>query len=95
MEPPFEALFNEFRTLPPAVRRSPTFMEVAGYPHYENVCSNILAFYFDPSNPHGFGNLLLDTFAEGGQLMASQRGRTPTSLSNESRPQTQAIASIS
>jgi hypothetical protein len=68
MEPPFEALFNEFRTLPPAVRRSPTFMEVAGYPHYENVCSNILAFYFDPSNPHGFGNLLLDTFAEAGSI---------------------------
>lgn len=24
-----------------------TFMDVSGYPHYENVCSNILAFYFN------------------------------------------------
>jgi hypothetical protein len=59
---------NEFRKLPPAVSRSPTFMEVAGYPHYENVCSNILAFFFDPNNPHGFGSLLLDALAEAGPI---------------------------
>jgi len=43
-------------------------MEVAGYPHYENVCSNILAFFFDPNNSHGFGNLLLDALAEAGSI---------------------------
>jgi hypothetical protein len=42
MERQFEALLDEFRKLPPAVSRLPTLMEVAGYPHYENVCSNIL-----------------------------------------------------
>jgi len=68
MERPFVALLNEFRKLPPAVSRSPTFMEVAGYPHYENVCSNILAFFFDPNNPHGFGSLLLDALAEAGPI---------------------------
>jgi hypothetical protein len=35
-------------------------MEIVGYPHYENVCSNFLAFFFDPEGPHGLGSLFLD-----------------------------------
>ena len=38
-------------------------MEIAGYPHFENVCSNILAFYLQPNNEHGFGTLFLDVLA--------------------------------
>jgi PD-(D/E)XK nuclease superfamily len=38
-------------------------MEIAGYPHFENVCSNILEFYLQPSNEHGFGTLFLDVLA--------------------------------
>lgn len=34
-------------------------MEVAGYPHYENVASNMLAFFFQPNEEHGLGDLLL------------------------------------
>jgi hypothetical protein len=34
-------------------------MEIAGYPHYENVCSNILAFYLQPDAPHGLSDLCL------------------------------------
>jgi PD-(D/E)XK nuclease superfamily len=68
MERQFAALLDEFRKLPPAVSRPPTFMEVAGYPHYENVCSNMLAFFFDPNNPHGFGSLLLGALAEAGSI---------------------------
>ncbi len=37
-----------------------TFMEISGYPHFENVCSNILQFYLQPTNEHGFGTLFLD-----------------------------------
>jgi hypothetical protein len=38
----------------------PTFLQIAGFPHYENVCSNILKFYFDPANKiHGLNDLLL------------------------------------
>lgn len=44
------------------VPRPTTFMEVSGYPHYENVCSNILGFFFDPHEEHGLGNLLLTAF---------------------------------
>ncbi|HUB15759.1 MAG TPA: PD-(D/E)XK nuclease family protein [Acetobacteraceae bacterium] len=38
----------------------PTLLEISGYPHYENVASNILAFYLDPAEVHGLGSLLLD-----------------------------------
>jgi PD-(D/E)XK nuclease superfamily len=57
-------LFAGLQKLPKAVKREPTFMEIAGYPHFENVCSNILAFYLQPSNEHGFGTLFLDTLAK-------------------------------
>jgi hypothetical protein len=56
-------LFAGLKKLPKAVNREPTFMEIAGYPHFENVCSNILAFYLQPSNNHGFGTLFLDVLA--------------------------------
>lgn len=54
--------------VPPRPERPPTFMEISGYPHYENVCSNILAFFFDPSEPHGFGTLFLDALAQVGGI---------------------------
>lgn len=34
-------------------------MEVSGYPHYENVCSNILGFYLDPSQQHDLKDLFI------------------------------------
>lgn len=46
----------------PQVRQRPTFMDVAGFPRRENVCSNILAFYLDPAGEHGLGDLLLSSF---------------------------------
>ena len=55
-----EALLNEFAKLPTYEDRPLTFMEIAGYPHYENVCSNILAYFLDPEQQHGLGTLVLD-----------------------------------
>lgn len=46
----------------PETKRSRTFMDVSGYPHYENVCSNILKFFFDPAAEHGLGDLLVVAF---------------------------------
>lgn len=54
-------LLNGLKSLPPLRKQEQTFMEIAGYPHFENVCSNILQFYLQPSNEHGFGSLLLDS----------------------------------
>lgn len=42
-------------------KKEKTFMEISGYPHYENVCSNILAFYFNPNEEHKMDKVLLET----------------------------------
>ena len=53
--------------------RLPTFLEITRYPHYENVCSNILEFFLDPRKPHGLGTLFLDAIAHVGGI-ESQEG---------------------
>ena len=35
-------------------------MGITGDSHYENVCSNILAFYFDTKEEHGLSNIVLN-----------------------------------
>ena len=54
------SLLDEFEGLSGRLSRPQTFMEIGGYPHYENVCSNFLAYFFDPEGPHGLGSLFLD-----------------------------------
>ena len=39
--------------------REKTFMEVEGYPHYENVISNILTFYLNPEEEHKLNDLAI------------------------------------
>ncbi len=43
-------------------QKEKTFMDISGYPHYENVCSNILAFYFNPVEEHKLNNLVINSF---------------------------------
>jgi len=62
-----EALLNEFARLPTHEDRPLTFMEIAGYPHYENVCSNTLAYFLDPEQQHGLGTLVLDALMDVGE----------------------------
>jgi PD-(D/E)XK nuclease superfamily len=54
----FLELFRNFGALPHE-KQNLTFMEVSGYPHYENVCSNILGFYLDPNQQHGLKDLFV------------------------------------
>ena len=65
----FAALIDAFRQVPSSPERLPTLMEISGYPHYESVCSNILAFFLDPSKPHGLGTLFLDALARVGGIV--------------------------
>lgn len=51
-------LLLKFKSLPVPVK-SESIFDIAGYPHYENVSSNILAFYLNPNKEHGLGDLLL------------------------------------
>lgn len=55
----YNSLIKRFTNLNYKEHRNPTFMEIAGYPHFENVSSNILAFYFDTQNPHEFKELFI------------------------------------
>jgi PD-(D/E)XK nuclease superfamily len=67
-------LLDDFVKLPARIERPSTFMEIAGYPHYENVYSNILAFYLDPEEAHGLGTLVLDALARVGSIAAADEG---------------------
>ena len=52
----------KYRELEPA--ETPTLLEIAGFPHWENVCSNILAFFLDTEQAHGFGPLFVRSILE-------------------------------
>jgi hypothetical protein len=59
-----EELLSNFKKLPKINTPNPTIIEIAGFPHYENVCSNILAYYFDTTINHGLKNLLIKSLLE-------------------------------
>ncbi len=37
-----------------------TLFDIAGFPHYENVVSNVYAYFLDPKEEHGLGTLFLE-----------------------------------
>lgn len=55
----FISLLSSFVSLPKN-HRSQTILQVAGYTHYENVWSNLLAFFMRPEEEHGLSTLFLD-----------------------------------
>jgi hypothetical protein len=57
-----------FKTIPEITVDEPTFMEIGGYQYRENTYSNILRFYLNPKNNHGYDRLILDTFLEAANL---------------------------
>ena len=59
----FLKLICKFEALP-NIKESESIFNIAGYPHYENVCSNILQFYLNPHNEHGLGNLFLSSLID-------------------------------
>lgn len=56
----FLTVINDFTKLPPK-DTTPTFMEICKHPYnrFEEICSRILQFYFNPKAEHGFGNMWL------------------------------------
>lgn len=57
----YKSLLEQFEQLP---KKDRTYFEIAGYSHYENVASNLLAFFLNPNNEHGFKNLILSALLE-------------------------------
>lgn len=49
----------------PIYKKAPkTFLQIARQPHYENVISNIYAFYFDVNEEHGLKDLFVRSFIQ-------------------------------
>lgn len=51
--------FNESNIANKAEKAEGNIFEIAGYPHYENVVSNILSFFFDTTEQHGYKDLYI------------------------------------
>jgi len=60
-------LLIDFQKIPKR-KRNRTFMEISGYPHYENVCSNILKFFFETKNEHNLNDLLIKSLLQTSEL---------------------------
>lgn len=54
----FAIILNEFKIIP-KLERKRNFLEISGYPHFENVSSNILKFYFHSEAEHNLKDLFL------------------------------------
>ena len=79
----FDNLLDEFHKLPPRTERLPTFLEIAGCKHKENVCSDILAFFCDPGKPHGLGALFLKALAQVGGIQNQETMTSDVSVGRE------------
>ena len=44
--------------------KSANYFDVTGFPHYENVVSNVLCFFFDTKEEHGFEDLWIKSLIE-------------------------------
>lgn len=54
----FQDMINQFKEIKfEEIKDRKTFMQVTGYPHFENVCSNVLAFFFCDSEEHKMKDL--------------------------------------
>ncbi len=63
----------------PVIKKKPlTFLGIAKQPHYENVLSNIYAFFFNVNEEHSLGDLFIKSFIE--LIAASELGKKKTGL---------------
>ena len=76
-----EELLTEFDHVPRAA--PPTFLEVCGYPHYENVASNVLEFYFSAEREHKLKALVLSSLLSAVGKDISDRELSDASASRE------------
>ena len=54
----FSSLLEAFEKVQPTHEKADeTMFEICGFPHYENVVSNVLAFFFDDKNNHNLNGL--------------------------------------
>ncbi len=78
-----EKLIEAFRAVAVREPDRPTIMELSGYPHWETVCSNLLAFFFDPSSPHGLETLCLDALLDAAGLDGKRQPLSNVAIERE------------
>ncbi len=54
-------LLSEFKDLDPIPEYMPTIFEISGYPHYEDVISNVLQFFLKSGYKHGFSSIFVES----------------------------------
>lgn len=62
--PKYTKMLNAFPRTDTQSEISQTFLEIAGYPHLENIASNILEFFFDTQEEHQLEALFLESLLE-------------------------------
>lgn len=60
----FERLLLNFQKIQNVEEVLPTYIEIAGYPRFENVSSNILAFFLDSRQKHNLKDLVIISLLE-------------------------------
>ncbi|HRK83923.1 MAG TPA: PD-(D/E)XK nuclease family protein [Saprospiraceae bacterium] len=70
--------------LPEAQKVRKNYFEIAGFPRWELVSSNMLAFYFDTEEEHGFKDLFLQSLFDAIEAkLASNKGKADKSFQRE------------
>ena len=64
----YKNLLTEFDGLDPIPSYLPTIFEVSGYPHYEDVMSNVLQFFFSSDYDHGFSSIFVKALLNAAEL---------------------------
>ena len=80
MDTKYLNLLLTFASLPKAKSRA-TFLEIAGYPHYENVASNLLAFFLDSEAEHEMGDLVMSALLS--SVSIDDAATRPNSITRE------------
>lgn len=54
-------LIKRFKELPETKKEDESIFSICGFPHYERVTSNVLAFFLNNQREHGLGNLFIES----------------------------------
>lgn len=60
----YSELITQFKSFSALQDVEQTFLEITGYPYFENVASNILEFFFDPEREHGLDTLFIEAILD-------------------------------
>lgn len=57
-------LLDQFESIYITESVEPTFFEITRFPHYENVCSNVLSFFLDNSESHNLNDMMINALLD-------------------------------